>query len=119
MWAQKNKWQTSLQNHFHGNPLNIFAKDLELFLLQNEFFFELLSYMSYMYMRKHHKRIVQSGGEAPRWKDTFSIHDKGGEIYQMQRTEAWFQGEHIYQMQRTEKNLSDTEDRDMVSGEHE
>jgi hypothetical protein len=34
MWAQKNKWQTSLQNHFHGKPLNIFAKDLELFLLQ-------------------------------------------------------------------------------------
>jgi hypothetical protein len=38
MWAQKNKWQTSLQNHFHGKPLNIFTKDLELFLLQNEFF---------------------------------------------------------------------------------
>jgi hypothetical protein len=29
-----------------------------------------------------------------------SIDDKGGEIYQMQRTEAWFQGEQIYQMQR-------------------
>jgi hypothetical protein len=41
-------------------------------------------------------------GSNPRWKDTFSIDDKGGEIYQMQRTEAWFQGEHIYQMQRTE-----------------
>jgi hypothetical protein len=27
---------------------------------------------------------------------------KGGEIYQMQRTEAWFQEEEIYQMQRTE-----------------
>jgi hypothetical protein len=26
----------------------------------------------------------------------------GGEIYQMQRTEAWFQGEKIYQIQRTE-----------------
>jgi hypothetical protein len=24
------------------------------------------------------------------WKDTFSIDDKGGEIYQMQRIEAWF-----------------------------
>jgi hypothetical protein len=34
MWAQKNKWQTFLQNHFHGRPLNIFAKVLELFLLQ-------------------------------------------------------------------------------------
>ena len=37
MWTQKNKWKTSLQNHFHRNPLNIFAKDLELFILQNEF----------------------------------------------------------------------------------
>jgi hypothetical protein len=41
-------------------------------------------------------------GSSPGWKDTFSIDDKGGEIYQMQRTEAWFQGEQIYQMQRTE-----------------
>jgi hypothetical protein len=32
-------------------------------------------------------------GRNPRWKDTFSIDDKGGEIYQMQSTEAWFQGE--------------------------
>jgi hypothetical protein len=38
MWAQKNKWKTSSQNHFHGKPLNIFAKDLELFLLKNECF---------------------------------------------------------------------------------
>jgi hypothetical protein len=34
----KEQVQTSLQNHFHGKPLNIFAKDLELFLLQNESF---------------------------------------------------------------------------------
>ena len=27
-----------LKNHFHGNPLNIFSRDLELFLLQNELF---------------------------------------------------------------------------------
>jgi hypothetical protein len=54
-----------------------------------------------MYTRKHHKRIVQSGGASPGWKDTFSIDDKGGEIYQMQRIEA---------------NLSDTEDRGMVPG---
>jgi hypothetical protein len=32
MWEQKNKWQTYLQNHFHGKPLNIFAKDLELLI---------------------------------------------------------------------------------------
>jgi hypothetical protein len=69
-----------------------------------------------MYTRKHHKRTIQSGGASPGWKDTFSIDDKGGEIYQMQRTEAWFQGEKIYQMQRTEANLSDTEDRGMVLG---
>jgi hypothetical protein len=34
-------------------------------------------------MRKHHKRTVQSRGSNPRWKDTFSIDDKGGEIYHM------------------------------------
>jgi hypothetical protein len=46
------------------------------------------------------KRIVQVGildesvrGIRPEWKDTFVIDDKGAEIYQMQRTEAWFQGE--------------------------
>jgi hypothetical protein len=25
MWAQKNKWKTSLQNYFHGNPLSILS----------------------------------------------------------------------------------------------
>jgi hypothetical protein len=46
------------------------------------------------------KRIVQVGisdesvrGRNPTWKDTFSIDDKGGDIYQMQREDAWFQGE--------------------------
>jgi hypothetical protein len=45
------------------------------------------------------KRIVQVGrldesvsGSIPEWKDTFSIDDKVGEIYQMQRTEEWYQG---------------------------
>jgi hypothetical protein len=28
-------------------------------------------------------------GSNPRWKDTFSIDDKGGEIYQMQDRNAW------------------------------
>jgi hypothetical protein len=32
-------------------------------------------------------------GISPGWKDTFSIDDKGGEIYHMQNTEAWSQGE--------------------------
>jgi hypothetical protein len=42
-----------------------------------------------MYMRKHHKRTILLGGSLG-WKDTFAIDDKGGEIYQMQRIEAWF-----------------------------
>ena len=32
----KEQVATSLQNHFHMNPLSIFARDSELFLLQNE-----------------------------------------------------------------------------------
>jgi hypothetical protein len=75
--------------------------------------FECLSYMSYIYMRKHHKEDSSGQeisfrkssvrgsipkdssvrGRNPGWKDTFSIDDKGGDIYQMQSTEAWFQGE--------------------------
>jgi hypothetical protein len=58
-----------------------------------------------MYTRKHHKRTVQSGGAAPDGKIPLPLMtNRGfqGEIYQMQRTEAWFQGEQIYQMQRTE-----------------
>ena len=47
-------------------------------------------------------------GSNPGWKDTFAIDDKGGEIYQMQRTEAWFQGG---------SDLSDAEDRGMVQGD--
>jgi hypothetical protein len=66
-----------------------------------------------MYTRKHHKED-NSGweisfrkssvrgsipkdssvrGRIPRWKYTFAIDDKGGDIYHMQSTEAWFQGE--------------------------
>jgi hypothetical protein len=44
--------------------------------------------MSYIYMRKHHKRISLVRGRNPGWKDTFAIDDKGGEIYQMQREEV-------------------------------
>ena len=40
-------------------------------------------------------------GSNPRWKDTFSIDDKGGEIYRMHRTEV---------------DLSDVEDKGMVPG---
>jgi hypothetical protein len=56
-----------------------------------------------MYTRKHHKRTVQSGGAAPDGKIPLSLMTKGERfircrgqryIYQMQRIEAWFQGEH-------------------------
>jgi hypothetical protein len=71
-----------------------------------------------MYMRKHHKRTVQSGGAAPDGKIPLPLMTKGEifircrgqrhgsrgsrfircrgqrKIYQIQRTEAWFQGEH-------------------------
>jgi hypothetical protein len=62
-----------------------------------------------MYTRKHHKRTVCQGS-SPIWKDTFAIDDKGGEIYQMERTKVWFQGVQIYQMQRIEARFQ---------GEHE
>jgi hypothetical protein len=84
--------------------------------------FEFLSYMSYIYMRKHHKEDNSSWGSSfkkisfrgsipkdslvqgssPGWEVTFSIDVKGGEIYQMkdresdawrETTEAWFHGE--------------------------
>jgi hypothetical protein len=76
------------------------------------------------------KRTIQVGrsdesvrGRSPRWKDTFSIDDKGGEIYHMQRTKAWFQGEcwsHRCRGQRHGSRGSighrDAEDRGMVLG---
>jgi hypothetical protein len=41
-----------------------------------------------MYTRKHHKEDNSVRGSGPKWKDTFSIDDKRGEISQMQRIEA-------------------------------
>jgi hypothetical protein len=41
-------------------------------------------------MRKNHKEDSSVRGSSPGWKDTFSIDFKGGDIYQMQSTEAWF-----------------------------
>jgi hypothetical protein len=41
-----------------------------------------------MYTRKHYKEDSSIRGSSHRWKDTFSIDDKGGEIYQMQRIKA-------------------------------
>jgi hypothetical protein len=46
-----------------------------------------------MYARKQHKEEDLVRGSSLGWKDTFAIDDKGGEIHQMQRTKAWFQGE--------------------------
>jgi hypothetical protein len=64
--------------------------------------FECLFYMSYIYTRKHHKEEISGQeisfrkssvrGSRPRWKDTLAIDDKGGDIYQMQSIEPWFQG---------------------------
>jgi hypothetical protein len=71
---------------------------------------EYLSYMSYIYTRKHHKedssgqeisfmkssfrgsipKDILVRGYNSRWKDTFSIDDKGGDMYYTQSTEAWF-----------------------------
>jgi hypothetical protein len=64
-------------------------------------YFECLSYMSYIYTRKHHKedslgweisskkssvrgsipKDSSVRGRSPGWKDTFAIDDKRGEIY--------------------------------------
>jgi hypothetical protein len=56
---------------------------------------EFLSYMSYIYTRKHDKedslgweisfKNILVRGSSPKWKYIFVIDDKGGEIYQMQR----------------------------------
>jgi hypothetical protein len=54
-------------------------------------------------MRNHHKRIVQSGGATPDGNIPFPLMTKGErfiicrghrQIYQMQRIEAWFHGDH-------------------------
>jgi hypothetical protein len=60
-----------------------------------------------MYTRKHHKEDSSVRGSSPEWKDTFAIDDKGGEIHQMQRTEAWFRGRNGHR---------DVEDRGMFPG---
>jgi hypothetical protein len=36
-------------------------------------------------MRKNHKEDSSIRGSSPKCKDTFSVDEKGGEIYQMQR----------------------------------
>jgi hypothetical protein len=36
-----------------------------------------------MYMRKNHKEDSLVRGSSPKWKDTFAIDEKGGDIDQM------------------------------------
>jgi hypothetical protein len=59
-----------------------------------------------MYTRKYHKEDSSVRGRNLGWKDTFSIDDKGGEIPQMQRTKAWFQGEKWSHRCRGQRNVS-------------
>jgi hypothetical protein len=67
--------------------------------------------MYYIYMRKNHKednsgwgisfrKVSVRGsipkdslvrGTSPGWKDTFTIDDKGGQIYRMQHRNAWIE----------------------------
>jgi hypothetical protein len=68
--------------------------------------FECLYYMSYMYMRKHHKEDISVRGCSPEWKDAFAIDDKGGEIHQMHRTKAWFLGEKWTHRCRGQRHVS-------------
>jgi hypothetical protein len=70
-------------------------------------------------MRKHHKQGNSVRGSNPRWKYTFSIDDKGGEIHQMQRTEAWFQGEQWSQRCRGQRHVSRGSMSDMTSVLHD
>jgi hypothetical protein len=70
-----------------------------------------------MYMRKHHKRIVQSGGATPDGKIPLPLMTKGERFIRCRGQRHGSRGSRfIYQMQRTEENLSNIEDRGMVPG---
>ena len=104
MWAQKNKWQTSLQNHFHGKPLNIFTKDLVLFLLQKWMF--LNSYL--ICLRCTWGNTIRgqfSQGEQP-WMERYLCHwwQRGRDLTDLEDRGMVPWGEY----------LSDAEDRGMV-----
>jgi hypothetical protein len=53
------------------------------------------------------------------WKDTFSIDDTVGEIHQMHRIEAWFQGEKWSQRCRGQRHVSRGSMSDMTSILHD
>jgi hypothetical protein len=59
-----------------------------------------------MYMRKQHKEDNLVRGSNPRWKDTFFIDEKGGEIHQMHRTEEWFKGDRWSQRCKGQRHVS-------------
>jgi hypothetical protein len=64
-----------------------------------------------MYMRKHHKRTVQSGGEAPDGKIHFPLMTKGERFIICRGQRHGSRG-----MVPGGENLSDAEDRGMVPG---
>jgi hypothetical protein len=72
-----------------------------------------------MYMGKHHKEDSSVKGSIPGWKDTFAMDEKGGEIHQMQRTEACFQGEQWSQRCRGQRHVSKGSMSDMTSVLHD
>jgi hypothetical protein len=72
------------------------------------------------------KRTVQVGrsddsfrGSILGWKDTFAIDDKGGEIYQMHKIEAWFQGESWSYRCKGQRHGSGASMSDMISILHQ
>jgi hypothetical protein len=72
-----------------------------------------------MYTRKHHKDDSLVRGSSLGWKDTFAIDDKGGEIHQMHRIEAWFQGEKWSQRCKGQRHVSRGIMSDMTSVLHD
>ena len=58
-------------------------------------------------------------GSSPRWKYTFAIDEKGGVIYHMQSTKAWFQGEQCSQRCRGQRHVSRGSMSDMTSILHD
>jgi hypothetical protein len=76
MWAKKNKWKTSLQNHFHGNLLSIYATDSRVistpkWMLLNSYLICLIftwgsTIKRIFQVRRSVSGRVQSGGVSPR-----------------------------------------------------
>jgi hypothetical protein len=67
-----------------------------------------------MYTRKHHKRTVQSGGEAPDGKIPFPLMTKGERFIRCRGQRHGSRGSRFIRCRGMEANLSDTKDRGMV-----